>query len=253
MRVLLHPGFHKTATTTAQDFLHENRKLIWPHAALVLPARIRPVTEAVFAGTGITAAMTAFLRGLDLTPRRTILISGENLLGRMPRGLTGAPYPDAVPNLRALLAAFAGLGWPCEVTLYLSTRDQAGWEESLWAHHARKDRDEPFTDDLASFRARVGQVSLAEQLDRIRAGLPGLRILSHDIAEFAAMPLGPGQPFVDFLALPEAQLRAFRPVAARNASLPREMTERFLALNRDWNTDTPAAKRALRQAEGDAR
>ena len=40
-RVLLHLGFHKTGMTAAQSFLHENRELIWPHFALVLPYKTR--------------------------------------------------------------------------------------------------------------------------------------------------------------------------------------------------------------------
>ena len=40
-RVLLHLGLHKTGTTAAQSFLYDNRELIWPHFALVLPYRTR--------------------------------------------------------------------------------------------------------------------------------------------------------------------------------------------------------------------
>lgn len=245
MRVLQHPGFHKTATTTAQAFLHENRALIWPHAALVLPARIRSVSEAVFAGGDVAGAMARFLRGLALSPRRTLILSAENLLGPMPRGGTDTPYPAALPVLRALISALGSLGWPVDLTLYFSTRAQAGWEESLWAHHARKDRSPPFTDSLAQFRARIGRLPLAEQLARIREGLPGQRIISHDIADLAQAPFGPAQPFVDFLG----RAAPFRPVAPRNAALPRPVTERLLELNRrETGAALRAAKRAVRQA-----
>lgn len=243
MRVLLHPGFHKTATTTAQGFLQENSALIWPHAALVLPARIRPVSAAVFAGGDVAGAMRDFLAGLALSPRRTVIISAENLLGPMPRGTAALPYPAAVPALRAILGAFGELGWPVETTLYLSTRDTAGWTESLWAHHARKDRAEPFTDGLETFRARIPP--LAAEVARIRDAFPGLPLLTRDTREFAALPFGPGQPFVDFLGIDAP----FRAIAPRNPSLPRDVTEAFLDLNRTREgAALLRAKRALREA-----
>jgi hypothetical protein len=256
MQVLLHLGFHKTGTSSAQGFLHANRTLIWPQAALVLPGRIRPVAHAVFnhgfertrtSLSEITTAMRGVLAAMTLGPKRRIVISSENLLGPMPLGLTEAPYPEAAAIVRALLDGFAGLGWSVEVTLYLSTRAQEGWAESLWAHQARKTQPVPFAEDLASFRARLGRVPLAAQLDSLRAGLPEGRFLVHDCADFAAMRFGAGQPFVDFLALPKPLQDQFRPVPRKNVSPPRPVTEELIALNRSaLGADALAeAKRAL--------
>ena len=49
-RIMLHLGLHKTGTTAAQSFLYENRELIWPHFALVLPYKTRK--------TGLSGAAT---------------------------------------------------------------------------------------------------------------------------------------------------------------------------------------------------
>lgn len=256
MQVFLHLGFHKTGTSSAQMFLHENRALIWPRAALVLPGRIRTVAHAVFshhyerdAGSlaAITAAMRDFLRTMTLGPKRRILISAENLLGPMPRGLTPAPYPDAVAILRALIAGFDAFDWPVQVTLYLSTRAQATWVDSLWAHQVRKDQAIPFTEDLEGFRARMARVSQAEQLDIIRRGMAGVTLVTQDLAGFDALPFGAGQPFLEFLGLPPDQRAAFQPVFRRNVAPPRAVTEALLALNRQGlgEAELAAAKRAL--------
>ncbi|PYF11040.1 hypothetical protein C8J30_103135 [Rhodobacter viridis] len=256
MQVFLHLGFHKTGTSSAQMFLHENRELIWPRAALVLPGRIREVAHAVFAHhydrdatslAAITAAMRAFLGTMTLGPNRRILISSENLLGPMPRGVTPAPYPDAAAILRALIAGFAHFDWPVQVTLYLSTRAQGPWVDSLWAHQVRKDQPIPFTEDLESFRARMNRVSQGEQLDILRRNLAGVKLVTQDLSGFDGLPFGAGQPFLDFLALTPEQRAAFQPVFRRNVSPPRAVTEALLALNRQGlgEAELAAAKRAL--------
>ena len=256
MQVLLHLGFHKTATSTAQAFLHENRALVWPRAALALPGRMQAVAQAVFShgfarnadsAAAITAAMRAFLAGLTLTPNRRLIISAENLLGPMPLGLAPAPYPEAVASTRALLAGFDGLDWPVSVTLYLSTRAQATWAESLWAHQVRKDQLIPFCETLADFRARLDRVPLSEQLARLRAALPETRIITHDLADFGTMPFGAGQPFVDFLAPPREVQDQFRPVPPTNVAPSRAVTEELLALNRSglFDLELSAAKAAV--------
>lgn len=256
MRVFLHAGCHKTATTTAQGFLFHNRERIWPHAALILPQRAQPVTRAVHhyldepTSTGlvqITQTMAAVLAEMTLTPRRTILISAENLLGRMPMGLTPEPYPDAAPILRALVSAFQGLGWPVEVTLYLSTRPQADWAESVWAHQLRKDHLFPLTDDLPEFAARLSRVPLAEQVARIAAALPDMTLISHDLSDLTRAPFGPGQPFLDFLDLPAEKCAAFVPVPPGQIAPPRATSAALLALNRSEleRKALAAAKRAL--------
>ncbi|SIS86492.1 hypothetical protein [Phaeovulum vinaykumarii] len=257
MRVLLHPGFHKTGTTTAQDFLYANRKLIWPRAALVLPWRLGALEAAVFAAAfdradaslaAVTAEMAAVLADLDLGPRRTILVSCENLLGEMPRGTGHAPYPFAAPILRAVLAAFQALPWPVEVTVHLSLRDQAAWEESVWAHQVRKTAQiVPFTEDLAPFRARLSRVPLAEQVARLQKGVRGVHFDIRDLAALSAAPFGPAQPFVDFLRLSRAQMAEFALPVPANAAPPRAVTEQLLELNRTLTDDRALAqaKRAL--------
>ncbi len=256
MRVFLHAGCHKTATTSAQGFLFHNRQRIWPHAALILPKRAQPVTRAVHGYlddptpvglSAITGAMADLLAEMDLTPKRRLLVSAENLLGRMPMGLSPDPYPRAAPILRALLAGFERLGWPVEITIYLSTRPQAAWVESVWAHQLRKDHLFALTDDLPEFAARLSRVPLTEQIAQIAAALPDLTLQTHDLSDLAKAPFGPGQPFLDFLNLPAEKRAAFVAVPPGQIAPPRAISAELLALNRSGldRRALAAAKRML--------
>ena len=170
-RVLLHPGFHKTGTKSVQQFLSANGPVIWPHAALILPNRIRAITQLAFASTrNPTADMLAllgdemrrFLATLSLSrkgekPPRDIIISAENLAGPMPRG-DGPGYPALQAILTALTAALHDSAGAREVTIYLSLRDQQDWARSVHAHHARRLSGLRLTDgvDAALYPERTG-------------------------------------------------------------------------------------------------
>jgi hypothetical protein len=255
-RILLHLGFHKCATSSAQAFLHENRERIWPTCALALPYRLRPIANKVFwyrferdeaALADLQASMRAFIRDLNLTPNRNLILSSENLLGQMPLGTLDEPYPIAVPVVRALTSAFEAIAWPCELTVYFSTRAHDDWVRSVWGHQARKRRNVRITDDLETFRARLSKVSLHDQLARIRAALPDLHIVSEDIDALAGAPFGVAQPFVDFLRLPPAKLAEFTPPPRANQGPGLALAEQLIELNRsDLDPDAlHAAKDAL--------
>ncbi len=255
-RILLHLGFHKCATSSAQAFLHENRQRIWPTTALALPYRLRGIAKKVFwyrferddaALADLHASMRTFISELNLTPRRNLILSSENLLGQMPLGTLDEPYPIAVPVVRALTSAFEMLDWPYELTVYFSTRNHEDWVRSVWGHQARKRRNVRITDDLDTFQARLSKVTLQEQFARIQTALPNLTITSADIDALADKPFGVAQPFVDFLALPQAKIAEFTPAPRANQGPGLALAEQMIELNRsDLGPDAlHAAKDAL--------
>ena len=255
-RVLLHPGFHKTGTKSVQQFLSANAPLIWPHAALILPARIRAITQLAFACTRNPAPeilallgdeMRRFLGTLSLArkggkPPRDIIISAENLLGPMPRG-DGPVYPQAQAILTALTAALRDTVAATQVTVYLSLRDQQDWARSVHAHHARRLTGLRLTDDVDKMHAALGRFPLAE---RAALAVPGATVMTADIATLSPQPFGIAQPFVDFLRLPPDALRQLVPVQYLHRTDP-ALTDEVMALNRSTLDDAAweQAKRAL--------
>ena len=92
-RIVVHGGFHKTGTTSIQSFLMANGKHLWPHMALVMPARINDITKIATMHSVIRDPlsldeyqfrMTTFLRTLDIGKKRHLCISSENLAGLIP-------------------------------------------------------------------------------------------------------------------------------------------------------------------------
>lgn len=255
-RILLHPGFHKTGTKSVQHFLLAAGPLIWPHAALVLPDRMRDISRLTFwhaedPGPGLLAMMTAamrdFLSTLSLTrpgrPPRDIVISAENLLGPMPRG-DGPPYPAAAAILTALVRALRERG---EVSVYLSLRDQGEWARSVHAHLARKPAGPRITLGADAFADRLAPHPLARIADGIAAALPGTPVIAQDIADLSGERFGIAQPFVDFLRLPPAALDRLPPVPHLHRAPDPAITAQLIGLNRSPLTGEAlaAAKRDL--------
>ena len=254
-RVLLHPGFHKTGTKSVQHFLWSNGPLIWPHAALILPDRIRDLSRLAFACTrnpepqflGLLGDdLRAFLSTLSLArrnkPPRDIIISAENLLGPMPRG-DGPPYPAAVAILTEITAALRGAVAATEITIHLSLREQSAWARSLHAHHVRRLTGPRMTDSADDLAAALARWPLR---DLARMTIPGATVSATDIAALAGRTFGIAQPFVNFLRLPAATLDRLSPVPHLHRSDP-AVTDRMLALNRSALDDDglEQAKRAF--------
>lgn len=257
-RVLLHAGFHKTGTTSVQDFLHRNRRLIRPQAQIVLhpplaevarwirdydllpdPQRLQVITEEV-----ARALSDLRLNGRDL------IISHEELAGPMPLGQSALPYPHAVPLLRAVIAGLSRLG-PVNLRLHFTTRPQADWVASIYGHQIRKQTKVRLTEGRDSFSVRLMAGRLEDQLAAIRAGLPGIALTSSDLSQQGTR-FGPAQPFVDFLRLPEKVQAQLSPPRHLMIAPAPDVLDQMLALNRS-DLDAKAliqAKKALIKASG---
>ena len=149
----------------------------------------------------------------------------------------------ATDLLERLIRALRVLPPPNEVTLYLSLRPQAQWLRSLHSHLALK--DVRLRDDLAQFSARFPG-TITDEVPRIAAALPGLRILTRDIATLAQAPFGIAQPFVDFLDLPPDDLARLVPPGHVYRSADPALVDQLIDLNRS-RLDAEALRAAKQQ------
>lgn len=239
-RVFIHAGFHKTGTTTAQAFLHANRKVIWPRYALVLPGRIAEVTRAAtfHSATGDPLSLSEFrfrlqefLETLSLGEKRGICLSAEDLTGLRPASGNANGYKSAPVLMKATVDTFrAVFGDDTQITVYLSTRTPQHWLRSLWAHLLVKTR---LRSDFPTFAAEMaGQADLDQVVEAVRRQLgPGI-VKTARLEDLRDMRFGPAAPFVEFLDLPPWLSGKLVDVAPANASPSPAVCAELLALNR---------------------
>ncbi|WP_170333817.1 hypothetical protein [Ruegeria arenilitoris] len=242
-RVLLHLGLHKTGTTAAQSFLYENRELIWPHFALVLPYRTRKsglsraaTNHSVYGTVGTLSEfgtqVSDFLDTLEFGDKRGLIVSEENFAGLRPSRNIEQGYA-ATPELAACLVDAVRhrfSGQEVEITVYLSLRQRGGWLRSLWAHDLERMRQ---VYDLETFQDHLEQVApLQDTVEQIENRLPSVTVTTEWLEELQLRRYGPGTPFAEYLKLPRDKAKLLVPPSKVNNRLPEDVLAELLELNR---------------------
>ncbi|WP_170344779.1 hypothetical protein [Ruegeria atlantica] len=257
-RVLLHLGLHKTGMTAAQSFLHENRKLIWPRFALVLPYKTRNsgLSEAATRHSlyrldstlaGFGSHLHAFLDDLGFGARRGLILSEENFAGLRPSRNKREGY-GAAPELAETLVSVVRrrfLGNQTDITIYISLRARDQWLRSLWAHDLQKSR---MVQDLDAFSSDLAHLpSLQETADAVRNRLPSVTVRTEWMEALQNHRLGAGAPLAEFLNLPPELSSQLVGPAHGTPAFSDDVLQEILALNRSSLDDAAmiAQKKAL--------
>ncbi len=255
-RVIIHAGFHKTGTTTAQRFLLKNGEHIWPHYAIVAQHRIRdPLKMALAYSTGggplaleeFRSRFCDFLKTLSLGGNRGLIISAENLAGMMPGKNALVKGYSASPELmRAVVQCVETVIDPNpDMVFYFSTREKPEWLRSIWWHNLSKTR---LKDDLETFSAALGATcDLDETVEKIRAAVGDYQVISKQLEQITKQQFGPATPLIDLLDLPVERRNALQNIASENVMPSLDLAAKFLKLNRSWarNSKLSLRKKAL--------
>jgi hypothetical protein len=237
-RIILHPGFHKTGTSSMQHFVWSNRAVLAPHAELLMLRHLKAAVQicAAFSRNlrplvllDLAGALEAAVAQIPPLAGRDLIVSCEGLSGHLP-GWPGVRTYAAAPLTIAYVAGYLNACWPeAEVRVLLTTRDPESWLFSAWRHHLRSHRlrlDWPaFQDrfaaaaDLRSIAAEVAQT--VEQAS----------VQTLALEESRSHPLGPGGALIDLLRLPPAARARLVPVGLGNAGPASDLAAEFLTLN----------------------
>ncbi len=146
-RVIIHAGFHKTGTTSLQQFLEINAATLAPYVRVLLKSQMEDVASCArdcsnrsIPGLN-TIKQAAFRRRFaDLLQRTSLadgqilLISCEALVGRMP-GREGILTFDAAAGLASNMVKVADRHFDnLDLTLFYTTRGQTSWMRSAYSH-----------------------------------------------------------------------------------------------------------------------
>lgn len=244
MRVILHAGFHKTGTSSVQATLRANRRRLKPHLRVILrPAMVAACDSAraySISGDPLDLALFQYelaqlAEGWDVRDTRPVLISAEDLCGHMP-GRHGLAGYDAAPQLMLTAAqTLAEIRPEARVEFIFTTRAAEPWLASCHAQHLRAMR---MRLDRAEFaRAWRGAADLPALVATIAQVLAPRAVHQAALEDCAHRRLGPLDPILDILALPDRLRAALVPQPPANRAPSPARQAELLRLNRSDLSD----------------
>ncbi len=260
-RIVIHAGFHKTGTSTAQAVLRKNRAILRAETAMILPFGLKSVRSAARGfstwrdPSALARAAIRFgcrVQEMKLKPARKLLVTSEELSGHMPGRGDLADYSAAPELMRAYAEALEQLfGKRLWLSFVFSLRGAEEWLKSAHGEHVKSSR---MVLDFDSFRQRYsGASDLPAIVAAIREAVAPHEVRETWLEDTAARRLGPAGPLLDAIGLSDARRAALGPVAPVNRALPEAVLCELLAINRSRRSDADAraAKRALLSALSD--
>lgn len=253
-RILIHPGFHKTGTSSIQHFLWTNRALLTPTIAVLQLRHLKPAAQLCMSYSrnsnpllladlvgALTEALDEHGPKPDTQDTRDIIVSCEAISGHCP-GWPGVDTYAAAPLTASILAGFFGEMFPgAEVMVAYSTRDPEAWLHSAWRHHLLGQRLMVDYDTWAP-RHKAAADLMPVVMD-VAEGLAPVRVFTLPLEESHLHPQGPGGALLELMDLPEPLRRSLQPVGQGNPGPKAALAQEFLALNRSPLSDAEVKNR----------
>jgi len=256
-QILLHPGFHKTGTSSMQHFLWINREALEPYFDLRMLRHLKPVVQlcTLFSRKQNPLTLVDMVDLLDevfsefpVRDDRDLLISCEGLAGHLPGWPNVRDY-SAVPTLMAYLAGYFADRFPdAQVKVLFTTRSSNEWLYSAYRHHLRGQR---MTLDFKEFEAQFGAAAnLDKVIAEVAETLAPLPVLFMPMSDALRHPRGPGAALVDQMNVPQVVRDSLQVVGKGNEGPSDALWEQFLKLNRSTLPDRTVVnqKKALAEA-----
>lgn len=243
-QILLHPGFHKTGTSSVQHFLWINRETLEPYFDLRMFRHMKPVVRlaALFSRTSNPLDLVDMVSLLDdvfdefpVRSDKDLLISCEGLAGHLP-GWPNVKDYSAVPTLMTYVAGYLVEKFPdAQVKVIFTTRNSHDWLYSAYRHHLRGHRlTLDFKSFDAAFKSAANLDAVVAEVAEVLAPLP---VMFMPMVEALRHPLGPGAALVDQMNVPDAIRANLNPVGKGNEGPSDALWDKFLTLNRSTLPD----------------
>lgn len=257
-RILLHPGFHKTGTSSLQHFLWRNRGILEPTHALRMLRHMKPAaatammystTQNPFVLSDLPDELSETFAELIDDPR-DIIISSEGLSGHLPGFKTVETYGATSQIMVFLTGILADLFPDAELTVLYTLRDPDEWLFSAYRHHLKGIR---MTLDWDAFQRQFGPGSdLSKAVDEIAHAIAPVPVVTRMLADFKTNRFGPAGMLIDLLDLPEDTLSKLDSVGRGNKGPDTDLCAQYLELNRSALDDAALkdAKTNLAKAAG---
>lgn len=236
-RIVLHPGFHKTGTSTLQRTLASNRTALAGYAKILLTRQISDLTNATRTWSrrrtpdtleAVSRAASEMIEthgGGDLP----LLITSEDLSGHMPGRYDLRSY-DAAPVLLATIDAALRATIPdADIRIHFSTRAAEPWLASCHMQHVRYTRMELSV--VRYSRVFAESANLDAIVADVAKATPQATV-THKALEDCTGRLGPLGPILDLVDVPYKHRRTLEKLPPQNVSLPPDLRRTLVELNR---------------------
>lgn len=258
-RIVLHAGFHKTGTSTTQAVLRENRVALKRHVALRLRWQMKELLHATrgfstwrdpLSLIKVQHRFGLLMDALPGMPRRTLVISAEELGGHLPGRGDLADYAAMPVLLHAFWEIMSERYPEAEIIVYLSTRAPEPWLASAYWEHVKSSG---MTLDFDAFHARFHKAAdLGGMVDEVADRLP-CPVHATALEACRDLPLGPANPLLDLCDLPTELRAQLTPVVPANTRLGDDVLQTLLKVNRTHHgaeARNAAKKSILAEARG---
>lgn len=255
-RILIHPGFHKTGTSSMQHFLWLNRNALAPHVSLLMLRHLKPAAKICmsfshlqnpYVLTDLVEVLDALIAEHLPESAPDLVISCEGLSGHLP----GWPKVDsygAAPITAAYLSGYLTERFPqAEQSFVYSTRDPGAWVHSAWRHHLMSHR---MIEDWDSFAARMTPAAdLNAVAAEVAEAIGPVPVFTLPLEVALTHPQGPGGALLELVDLPDDLRASLKPVPEANRGPDAALAAEYLRLNRSKLRDDVLKAEKLKLAE----
>lgn len=236
-KVLIHPGFHKTGTSSLQRALSALSPQLAPRLRVLLTDDIRPailvarrhsVHPDAYRLAMFARHFNDCLSDIDTTDPRPLFISAEALSGQIPGRKGISDYHAAQDLLDSAVRVLTDkFGAETQISIWFTTREPESWKRSAYYQNLRSTR---LTEGFDIYGPRLDKAArLDDVVATVRKRMTGrAEICATRIETCAGLPLGPLDVALDLLGIDKTDLP---PQPQQNAQPP-DAAEALLALNR---------------------
>lgn len=256
-RVIIHPGFHKTGTSSIQHFFRTNRARLVDHVNFPEPKRFQLATQAAqrFCSNEqnlmeLIQFQMCFAETIEpilKNKRPILLLSNEGFSGHLPgrqRTTDFSAAPSLAECMDTLLRDEFGVE---DITFYYSLREPDAWLESAYWHHVK---DSNMQMDWDEFQETYGaSKDLDHALDEIKSFVKS-PVKSGKLEDYADAKFGPAEPIVELMGLPEDLRENLKPPRRFNERKDPEFLNQLLQINRS-NTSVDEKREAKEALEAE--
>ncbi len=233
----MHAGFHKTGTSSLQDYFDKNRKALKPYADIYLKkdflktgnlGRRYGLQPYLRRRMQFRFALRSFLNGIPAT--EVIILSWEGFSGVMPghrrfgirtiQNYSRSAIPLAKEIIRELQRRF---GKDVQVEFLYTTRETKSWIKSVYGHLSRSIRIREDLEGFCSLFVKLPNLDL--EAAKISEAIAPVPVHTAKLEQYGPMRLGMAQALFDLIDIPEQILENLPKAKRTNRGQPDKTTE----------------------------